>query len=364
MSNKTPAITLAGVSKRFGKRVIFENLNLEIPANSITCVVGPSGVGKTCMLRIIAGIDANFEGKVLISGKDVTSAGPAQRRLAFLFQHPVLYPYLSVYDNIRFPLQMKKTSTSIAARQVDLISTRLQINHLLSRSPDTLSGGERQRVALARAFITGANLILLDEPLKASFEPALKSELRGQIRELHNEIPGTIVLITHDQEEGLELGNFLIILLPDHPPILIEKRAAYMTPPSLSIAKFIGGGTVLSARYDEQRNSLIMNGTLALPLNGHLPYRYRHGVKWIIRPEGIDLIPGGTFKIMETAYQGPRSRLKLSIIKDTPYPMSQDFLLDAFIDSPSNIGPGELTDLAIDSGRILGFDESEKICSV
>jgi len=282
IKDSAPSIVLNEIGKAFSGRTIFKGVTLQIPGRTITCVAGPSGIGKTTLLRIIAGFEKDHDGRVIIDDRDVTHEHPGTRGVAYLFQQPVLYPYLSVKENICFPMRLREMSENQIQDRVKFLSDRIQIRHLLSRKPDTLSGGERQRASLARAFASPMPVRLLDEPIKASLEPALRTELRSQLRKLHNELGGTTVLVTHDQDEGLEMADNVLVMIPDEKSIVLKKEEIYEAPPSINIALFIGGGTLIEANYNKATGNICRKNGQEYKLIGEMAEQFKNAANWII----------------------------------------------------------------------------------
>lgn len=354
-----PAIAVEELGKSFGSRWLFRQLSLSVPDGSIVVIVGPSGVGKTTLLRVIAGLDREHEGRVYLHGRDVTTEPPRARGLAFLFQSPVLYPFMTAFENIAFPLRAQGMDARNLIGRVRSVAERLEVHHVLPRRPDTLSGGERQRVALARAFAAGSRLRLLDEPLKGSLEPTLRRTLREQIGDLHREMGGTTCIVTHDQEEGLELADHLLIMLPDLAPLLVGAREAYRRPPNVAIALFVGGGTVLEGTYEPDDSIIIGADGCRYPVCPAIPAGPRVSGLWVVRPEGVrlDHAPNADWEIVDVTYQGPRCR---AVVRRAGMSTRKDAggdaqTLTASIPPLDWIVKGEGTRVTLDGGRLLEF---------
>ncbi len=232
-------VELVNVSKRFGGFTALRNVSLKVPASSLTVVLGPSGAGKTTLLRIVAGLERPDEGKVLIEGVDVTDEPPWVRGAVMVFQRPALFPHMSAAENIAFGLEAMGVSKDEAMARVRDIVDLLRIRHLLSKLPDELSGGEAQRVALARALVLGPRILLLDEPL-SNLDLSLREELRAEIRRIQRELGMTMLYVTHDQDEALELGDYLAIIYGGELVEWGDAMSVYESPSSMRAARVLG----------------------------------------------------------------------------------------------------------------------------
>lgn len=204
-------IEVRNVSKRYGKSVALEDVSVVVPSGGLTALLGPSGGGKTTLLRIIAGLEEADSGTVLIDGVDVTHQPARERGIGFVFQHYAAFKHMSVYDNVAFGLQIRKQKKAeINARVTELLHL-VQLEHLADRLPSQLSGGQRQRMALARALAVQPRVLLLDEPFGA-LDARIRAELREWLRRLHDQVHVTTVFVTHDQEEALELAEQIVLV--------------------------------------------------------------------------------------------------------------------------------------------------------
>jgi len=209
------SISVQNVSKRFGNFVALENVSFNVPAGQLVALLGPSGGGKTTMLRIIAGLEVVDRGAVLLEGEDATGRSARHRGVGFVFQHYALFRHMSVFENIAFglrvrPRALRPSKEEIRAKVQELL-TLVQLDFLADRLPSQLSGGQRQRVALARALAVEPKVLLLDEPFGA-LDANVRRELRQWLRRLHDEIHLTSVFVTHDQEEALDLADRVVII--------------------------------------------------------------------------------------------------------------------------------------------------------
>ena len=236
-------IKLENIVKRYGDVVAVKDFNLEIQDKEFVVFLGPSGCGKTTTLRLIAGLENPEEGDIFIDGQRVNDLSPADRDIAFVFQFYALYPHLSVYDNIAFPLKAVKLSKSEIDAQVKRVAGILQISDILHRKPSVLSGGEMQRVALGRAMVRQPKVYLLDEPM-ANLDAKIRVDTRAEIKRLQHEIGATTLFVTHDQVEAMSLADRIAVI---HQGVLQQigtPHEIYNKPESLFVAGFMGMPTM------------------------------------------------------------------------------------------------------------------------
>jgi sulfate transport system ATP-binding protein len=204
-------IAVHNISKRFGTFEALHGVSLEIPAGSLTALLGPSGSGKSTLLRIIAGLEAPDSGRVIISGDDATTLPAQKRGIGFVFQHYAAFKHMSVRDNVAFGLKVRKRPKDEIATRVGELLGIVGLSGYADRYPSQLSGGQRQRMALARALAVEPKVLLLDEPFGA-LDAKVRAELREWLRRLHDEVHVTTVLVTHDQEEAMEISDNIAVL--------------------------------------------------------------------------------------------------------------------------------------------------------
>ena len=232
-------IRLEHVTKRFGSVVAVDDLTFEIYDGEFFFLLGPSGCGKTTTLRVIAGLDRSEEGDIFIDGERVNHLQPADRDVAFVFQFYALYPHLTAYDNIAFPLKAVKVPKLEIQNRVGEVAATLQIEHLLNRKPGYLSGGEMQRVALGRAMVRRPRAFLMDEPM-ANLDAKLRVDTRSELKRLQREIGTTTVFVTHDQVEAMSMADRIAIMHQGLLQQLGAPQEVYNQPKSLFVAEFMG----------------------------------------------------------------------------------------------------------------------------
>ncbi len=233
------SIAVRQVTKRFGNYVAVDNVSLAIAGGSLTALLGPSGSGKSTLLRIISGLEAPDEGEVSILGRDVTGVPPQKREVGFVFQHYAAFKHLTVRDNVAFGLRIRKrTKKEIAARVGELLGL-VQLDGLADRYPAQLSGGQRQRMALARALAVEPKVLLLDEPFGA-LDARVRKELRAWLRRLHDEVHVTTVLVTHDQEEAMDVADRVTVMNEGRIEQSGKPRDLYEHPANEFVMSFVG----------------------------------------------------------------------------------------------------------------------------
>jgi multiple sugar transport system ATP-binding protein len=234
-------VSLANVSKRFGAIEAVRGLSLSIADGEFVVLLGPTGAGKTTTLRLIAGLERPEHGSVVIRGRDVTREVPAERDVAFVFQQYSLYPHLTVYDNLAFPLRSpaRRMDESLIRRRVQQVAELLHIEQKLSNRATALSGGEMQRVAIGRALVREPAVYLMDEPL-SSLDAKLRAELRLELKRIQRELGTTILYVTHDQIEAMTMADRIGVM---NEGVLIQlgiPREIYERPRSAYVASRLG----------------------------------------------------------------------------------------------------------------------------
>jgi multiple sugar transport system ATP-binding protein len=232
-------IILQNVFKRFKELVAVNDLNLTISDKEFLVLLGPSGCGKTTTLRMISGLELPSSGKILLDGEDVTFKRASQRDIAFVFQLYALYPHLTVFGNISFPLKAQKVKKSKINEEVKRIAEILRIEHILNKKPKELAGGDMQRVALGRAMVRRPKAFLLDEPI-GTLDAKFREEMRTELKKLHVDIGATTAYVTHDQVEAMSMGDRIAIMSLGVLQQVGTPDDIYHNPKNLFVANFIG----------------------------------------------------------------------------------------------------------------------------
>jgi sulfate/thiosulfate transport system ATP-binding protein len=233
------AIAVHGITKRFGSFVALDNVSLAIAGGSLTALLGPSGSGKSTLLRVIAGLEQPDAGEVLILGEAVTGLAPQKRGVGFVFQHYAAFKHLTVRDNVAFGLKIRKRPKPEIAARVDELLSLVQLDGLADRYPSQLSGGQRQRMALARALAVQPRILLLDEPFGA-LDARVRKELRSWLRRLHDEVQVTTVIVTHDQEEAMDVADRVAVMNEGRIEQTGKPRDLYEHPANEFVMSFVG----------------------------------------------------------------------------------------------------------------------------
>jgi len=233
------SITLEKVSKSFGTTSVIPEIDLEIDDGEFVVFVGPSGCGKSTLLRMIAGLEDLSGGRIIIDGKDMSSEAPAKRGLSMVFQSYALYPHMSVYGNIAFPLKMDGQDKSAIDKKVKDAANILNLTNYLDRRPGQLSGGQRQRVAIGRAIVRQPKAFLFDEPL-SNLDAALRGNMRLEISDLHHQLKTTMIYVTHDQVEAMTMADKIVVLNAGRIEQVGSPLELYRSPRNVFVAGFIG----------------------------------------------------------------------------------------------------------------------------
>ncbi|BEH01796.1 TOBE-like domain-containing protein [Brooklawnia propionicigenes] len=241
------SIEIAGVGKHFGDFVALDDINLTIPSGQLTALLGPSGGGKSTLLRIIAGLESADSGTVTIEGVDATGLPPQRRNVGFVFQHYAVFKHMTVAKNVAFGLEIRKRPKQEVRRRVDELLDLVHLRQFADRLPSQLSGGQRQRMALARALAVEPKVLLLDEPFGA-LDAKVRKELREWLRRLHDEVHVTTVFVTHDQEEALEVADTIVVLNEGRIEQIGSPDELYDAPANHFVMSFLGEVSTLDGR--------------------------------------------------------------------------------------------------------------------
>ena len=290
-------IVLRDVEKYFGDNYIIRKLNLEIRAREFVVLLGPSGCGKTTTLRAIAGLEDIDSGDILIDGQAVQNLRAAERDIAFVFQLFALYPHLTAYENIAFPLRATNESKAVVDQRVREVAKTLRIDHLLQKRPSALSGGDMQRVAIGRALVRRPKALLMDEPIGA-LDAKLREEMRAELKHIHLQNEATTVYVTHDQVEAMAMADKIAIMNEGVLQQVGTPSEVYQHPRNLFVAQFIGSPIMNvmagAVRPGDTETMLVLgedDATLRFP--GELYHRvveHRHAEDELsigVRPEGV-----------------------------------------------------------------------------
>ena len=263
------------------------DFNLEIQDKEFIIFVGPSGCGKSTTLRMIAGLEEISKGEMYIGGRLINDVPPKDRDIAMVFQSYALYPHMTVYKNIAFGLELRKTPKDEIDKRVHEAAKILEIEHLLDRKPKALSGGQRQRVALGRAMVRNPAVFLLDEPL-SNLDAKLRTSMRTEIIKLHKKLATTFIYVTHDQTEAMTLGDRIVIMKDGFIQQIGTPLDIYNEPQNAFVADFIGESNIVDG---------IMRQDFRVTFSGHTftcvdkGFAKNENVDVVIRPEDVDIVP-------------------------------------------------------------------------
>jgi len=337
-------IEFSQITKSFGRSHILKGIDLEIASGEFLVLVGPSGCGKSTLLRTLAGLETPDAGAIRVNGQDITRQEPQNRDVSMVFQNYALYPHMNVAENMGFSLHLQKKSKTEIANRVREIAQLLQIDHLLERKPKELSGGQRQRVALGRALARQTSIVLFDEPL-SNLDAHLRSQMRVEIKRLHQKINSTMIYVTHDQMEATTMGDRIAVLKDGVVEQIGTPSEIYHQPKNIFIASFIGS---------PEMN--FIEGAVV----GQLPWpeAKKPGQLLGVRPEAIKVSEGpvlaqewelGDYQVELSENLGGQTMLHGSLQGQT---------VRLLVDSAKEYHPGQKMKLKIDLTKAHLFDKS------
>ena len=314
------AASVIGISKRFGKTSVLENISFDVAEGEVLVLLGASGSGKTTILRIIAGLEMPYTGKVILHGKDVTELPARERGVGVIFQSYALFPKMTVEKNIGYGLRIRKRKRKEIRETVNELLSLVQLEEHRKKYPSQLSGGQQQRVAIARTLAYKPEVLLFDEPFGA-LDTQTRVHLRREIRALLQKVKVPSIFITHDQEEALELGDRVAVINVGHIEQIGTPYEIYNQPATEYVATFLGAANILDAVV---RNGFLEVGSAMIPATLDME-TFQPGacVKIVFRPEDISLSRGdflrpghhkiSTARIDEIAFVGAYERVRLRL---------------------------------------------------
>jgi multiple sugar transport system ATP-binding protein len=284
------SISLRNITKRWGSFIGVDNQSLEIADKEFLVLLGPSGCGKTTTMRMIAGLEEPTSGEVWIGDRVVNDELPKDRDVAMVFQNYGLYPHMSVFDNIAYPLRVRGTSRSDIAPRVNKAAEQVELTDFLHRKPRALSGGQRQRVALARAIVRRPQVFLMDEPL-SNLDAKLRVTMRAELKHLSHQLQVTTVYVTHDQIEAMTLADRVAVMKDGQIQQLAPPEEIYNNPANLFVAGFIGSPAM--NLIDGRTENGCFHTEAGVKLTG-VKAEDRDNLTLGIRPEDVSLVEPGT----------------------------------------------------------------------
>jgi sn-glycerol 3-phosphate transport system ATP-binding protein len=325
---------------RAGDLVALKGLDLTVADGEFLILVGPSGCGKSTALRLLAGLDKPTSGEIKIGGVTVTGLAPGQRDIAMVFQNYALYPHMSVYANLAYGLRQRKTPRREIDRRVRETAALLEIDELLDRKPGQLSGGQRQRVAMGRALVRKPQAFLLDEPL-SNLDAKLRTQVRGDLKRLHREVPVTSIYVTHDQVEAMTLGDRLCVMSKGEVQQIGTTDDIYNRPANTFVASFMGSPPMNLVPGNIREGTLHIGDASIAPLPGP-----DGPVTVGARPEHV--------QVVTTATEGTvPARI------DFCEPLGSHVLVNALVDVPGSTPARVIAqappDTSLDAGSAVGL---------
>ncbi len=318
-------LRLHQLTKRYGHVTALANLSLTVEPGELLTLVGPSGSGKSTILRLIAGLESPSEGEIFFDDTPITHLPPRDRDVGMVFQTYALYPHLTVFDNLAFPLRLRRWKREAVRERVQQIAQLLDLQDLLERYPRELSGGQRQRVALGRALVRSPRIFLFDEPL-SNVDAQLRATTRAELAALQQQLGITTVYVTHDQAEALALGHRVAMLFRGQLLQLAPPTELYTRPASVTVARFIGTPPMNLLTVVASQGSLHIHQTdYSLPLPLPLP----EDSKWLlgVRAEALTIYaregwyPIGPGRVQSSEYSGHEFLVALEHPAASPPPI-------------------------------------------
>jgi len=281
-------VRLEQVSKNYGPVTALSAVDLSVEKGEFVTLLGPSGSGKTTLLNLIAGMVAASSGRVFIRDRDVTDMPPSQRDLGMVFQNYALMPHMTVFENIAFPLRVRKMSNAVIRDKVEAVLRMVQLPDVGQRKPRELSGGQQQRISIARCLVYDPSLILMDEPLGA-LDRKLREQMQLEIKRLHGELGITVLYVTHDQEEAMVLSDRICLMNQARIEQLGTPADLYFKPATPFVATFLGESNLLSGTVAEAGPVAVVRGPGGCTLRGEPPAPLAVGQKLrvLVRPEHL-----------------------------------------------------------------------------
>lgn len=338
-------IEIVNLKKSWAAFNAVNDISFEVSPGSFTVLLGPSGCGKSTTLRLIAGLDLPTSGQIRIGGRDVTTAPPAKRGLAMVFQNYALFPHLTVAENILFGLKVRRVPATDQARLLKKAADILGLGAFLSRRPSQLSGGQQQRVALGRAIVAEAPVCLMDEPL-SNLDAQLRHDMRKEIRRIQRELGMTMVYVTHDQIEAMSLADQVILMRGGNIEQRSDPSGLYERPATTFCARFIGTPPMNVVALENGPDGGVIKGSAGPAMVEGAGA----GLLLGLRPEDISIDPHGpvTARVSAAEYHGADSILECTVGSQT---------LQVRVEGARRFGAGERIGLNWSTSAMHVFDE-------
>ncbi|MEM0908125.1 MAG: ABC transporter ATP-binding protein [Pseudomonadota bacterium] len=256
MTASAEPLELVRLTKRYGKVVAVDAIDLKVPAGTYACLLGPSGCGKSSTLRMIAGHETVSDGDLVLGSTNISEVPAALRKTSMMFQNYALFPHLSSRDNVSFSLKMRGIGKAERNQRADELLALVQMEEYAARRPNQLSGGQQQRIALARALVTEPSILLLDEPLSA-LDPFLRVRMRAELKRLQENLGITFIHVTHSQEEAMALADLVVVMNEGRIEQAGTAREVFSKPRTPFVARFIGGHNVVAGRVEKVEDGIL-----------------------------------------------------------------------------------------------------------
>jgi putative spermidine/putrescine transport system ATP-binding protein len=346
-------VSLDRVSKRFGEVLAVDDFSIDVAEGELLVLLGPSGCGKTTTLRMLAGFTYPSAGKVQIRERDVTREPPYRRNIGVVFQHYALFPHLTVFENVAFGLRRRKAPEAAIAERVQRSLSLVKLDQLGQRLPRQLSGGQQQRVAVARALVIEPDVLLLDEPL-SNLDAKLRHDVRQEMRRLQQLLKITTILVTHDQDEAMSMGDRLVVIDSGRIQQIGSPQDLYRAPRNLFVASFIGQANLLAGRPEGDGSRFVTQSGLSIACA-----RCAAGASSLmIRPEAVEILDRPTSgvnvfpaTVEVVTYLGSISELVLRLT------MSETVIVTkpASAAAPHTWTPGQQLYIRVDPASVAGI---------
>ena len=342
-------VHIQDLSIRFGTHDVIKNLDLDVHSGEFLVLLGPSGCGKSTLLHTIAGLNPVSGGSIHIGEQDMTRAEPSQRGVGMVFQSYALYPTMTVKENLAFPLKMAKTPKAELEKRVAAAADMLQLGPLLERRPGQLSGGQRQRVAIGRAVVREAKVLLLDEPL-SNLDAKLRTDLRRELKTLHQRLGNTMIYVTHDQVEAMTLATRIVVMHQGVIQQIGTPAEVYEKPTNLRVAGFVGSPAINRVEGQVGEGGVFASAAFSVPLPAALASRPPGEVMTLaVRPENVRVGAGEAFEAAVQLVEplGNQHVVWLSCAGST---------LSAVLPGQPEVQEGARVQLGFDAGKTMWFD--------
>ncbi len=280
--------------KTYDKTEVLHGISLDVKDGEFVVFVGPSGCGKSTTLRLIAGLEDTTSGEIEIGGRVVNNLEPKDRDIAMVFQNYAIYPHMTVRKNIGFGLRSSNKSKAEKEKRIEEVAALLDMTPLLNRKPSQLSGGQRQRVAIGRAMVRDPAVFLFDEPL-SNLDAQLRTQMRLEIKKLHQRVGSTIVFVTHDQVEAMTMADRIVIMKDGHIQQVGTPQEVYHKPANTFVARFIGAPSMNMLAGQVKDGAVVLAGGNAVPV----PVAVPDGKKVLVGVRPEDLHPEGETSLLE-----------------------------------------------------------------